>query len=75
MFVLPRIIIGILLFHGCLTWGKMSSKAPSPVGFVTSVHPALAFWLANEYGSRALTPKLTKIQANAVALDRWVGSE
>lgn len=75
MFVLPRIIIGILLFHGCLTWGKMSSKAPSPVGFVTSVHPALAFWLANEYGSLALTPKLTKIQANAVALDRWVGSE
>jgi hypothetical protein len=60
----------IVTLNTTVTWAKVMSKSPSPVAFETVQTPAQAFWIANEYGALALTPKPNRKQKIAIFLDR-----
>ena len=69
MSIYTAILTSLIALNSCLLWAKMTSKTPSPVSFETD-HPAtLAFWIAQEYGTIALHPRLSRKQRTAIALD------
>ena len=73
MSIYTAVLSSLLALNSCLLWAKMTSKAPSPVSFETN-HPApLAFWIAREYGAKALHPKPSRRQQAAIALDQFFG--
>ena len=70
MSIYTKVFCLVLALNSCLLWGRMTTKAASPVTFETN-HPApLAFWIAREYGTVALQPKPSRKQKAALALDR-----
>jgi len=73
MSIFTKILCSLLALNSCLLWGRMTTKAASPVPFETN-HPApLAFWIAREYGANALQPKPSRKQKTALALDQLFG--
>ena len=56
-----------------MLWGRAYMKPASPVSFEPLQTMHLAFWLAREYGPKALKPKSTKRDKAALALDQAIG--
>jgi hypothetical protein len=53
----------------------MTTKPPSPVSFESNHPIPLAFWIASEYGAKALHPRPSRKQRAAIALDQLLGVE
>lgn len=68
--MISRIVCAVLYFHAAMTWGKLSSKLFSPYAAVTDLPAAQAVSLLIDWGPRALPPKLSRAQKQALLLDQ-----